>query len=466
MFKRILVPLDGSERAEQALPVAARIARGSGGSVILLQVIDVAAFPYAYVAHPPMIEGLIETNLNEAREYLTDVTTSSMFNGVPTDIHVPFGSVTSQILSVTDASQADSIVLTSRGYTSVTRWVLGSVAEYVVRHASLPVLLLREGNASHADLLPETERPVRALVPLDGSFFAKAALEPAAFLVSALAAPARGTLHLTRVVKPTKPATEGVQKNSVHKAERYLRVIADQVREELLTRSEALDLTISWSVVVNQDVAEGIISVAEHGERDEGDDVSGGCDVIAMTTHGRSGLQRWVMGSVTESVLNKTRLPLLVVRPSDERDKSRVTAETQEREFPLTRPGAVYPKHYIMAVIDEVKEAQDAVQALRHAGIPAEDIRLFESHEVLEYAEHTERTRSLRSRIADVFQTITSDEDAHVLSYVEEALRGHAILNVYAPTDEQVERVKNILVAHRARNIKYFGRWAITVLHH
>jgi nucleotide-binding universal stress UspA family protein len=52
MFKRILVPLDGSERAEQALPVAARIARGSGGSVILLQVIDVAAFSYAYVAHP------------------------------------------------------------------------------------------------------------------------------------------------------------------------------------------------------------------------------------------------------------------------------------------------------------------------------------------------------------------------------------------------------------------------------
>jgi hypothetical protein len=143
-----------------------------------------------------------------------------------------------------------------------------------------------------------------------------------------------------------------------------------------------------------------------------------------------------------------------------------VIAETQEREFPLTQPGAVYPKHYIMAVIDEVKEAEDTVQALRHAGIPAEDIRLFESHEVLEYAEDTERTRSLGSRIADVFQAITSDEDAHVLIYVQEALRGHAILNVYAPTDEQVERVRDILVAHGARTIKYFGRWAITVLHH
>jgi len=413
-----------------------------------------------------MIEGLIETSLNEARKYLIEVTTSSMFNGVPTEIHVPFGSVTSQILSVADASQADSIVLTSHGYTGVTRWVLGSVAEYVVRHGSVPVLLLREGNASRADLYPETDRPARALVPLDGSFLAKAALSPAAFLVSALAAPARGTLHITRVVKPAKTATEEAQKNRVHKAERYLRVIADQVREELLARSEALDLTISWSVVVNQDVAEGIISMAEHGERDEGDDISAGCDVIAMATNGRSGLQRWVMGSVTESVLTKTRRPLLIVRPTDERDKSRVTAEAQEREFPLTRPGAMYPKHYIMAVIDEVKEAQDAIQSLHKAGIPTEDIRLFESHEVLEYAEHTERTRSLRSRIADVFQAITSDEDAHVLIYVEEALRGHAILNVYAPTDEQVERVKGILVAHHARTIKYFGRWAIAVLHH
>ncbi len=52
MFKRILVPLDGSERAEQALPVAARMARGSGGSVILLQVVDVTASSYGYVAPP------------------------------------------------------------------------------------------------------------------------------------------------------------------------------------------------------------------------------------------------------------------------------------------------------------------------------------------------------------------------------------------------------------------------------
>lgn len=460
MFKRILVPLDGSERAEQAIPTAARIASGSGGSVILLQVIDVVLFSHTYVAHPSLIESLLETSMNEARKYLTEVTASSMFNGIPTEIYVPFGSAASQILSVADSSQADSVVLTSKGLTGVTRWVMGSVAEYVIRHASVPVLLLREGNALPADLYPETERSVHALVPLDGSFFAKAALEPTAFLISALAVPDRGTLHLTRVVKP------GKTDNDEARAERYLRLIADQVRGELLARSEVLDLTITCSVAVHQDAAEGIIGVAEHGEHAGGDDGSGGCDMIAMATNGRSGLRRWVMGSVTEGVLNNTRLPLLIVRPSEERDRSRLTPETQEREFPLTRPGAVYPKHFIIAVIDDVKEAEDAVQSLHNAGISPADIRLFESHEVLEYAEHTERTRSLGSRIADVLRAITSDEDAHVLIYVEEALRGHAILNIYAPGSEQVERVNDILAAHHARNIKYFGRWAVTILQH
>ncbi len=459
MFKRILVPLDGSERAEQALPFAARIAGGSGGSVILQQVVDTTAFSYGYLA-PTLIENLTETSLIESRKYLTEVTESKMFNGIPMEIHLSFGSVTSQILAAADPSQADCIVLTSKGYTGVTRWALGSVAEYVIRHASLPVLLIPAGSVSVVDPHSAHERPVRVLVPLDGSFLAKAALEPAAFMVSALAASAGGTLHLTRVVKPGKAPSEQGRNNSIRNAERYLQVIADQMREELFARSESLALKITWSVAVHQDAAEGIISVAENGEH------SGICDVIAMATNGRSGLKRWVMGSVTEGVLTKTRTPLLVVRPTDETDKSYATSEIQEREFPLTRPGAVYPKHYLMAVINDVKEAQDAVQALSNAGISAEDIRLFERHEIIEYAEHTERTRSLGSRIADVFQAITSDEDDHALFYVEEALRGYAILNVYAPAFEQAERVKDILVDHHARAIKYFGRWAITILHH
>ena len=74
-------------------------------------------------------------------------------------------------------------------------------------------------------------------------------------------------------------------------------------------------------------------------------------------------------------------------------------------------------------------------------------------------------TRSFFSRIADVFQAVASDDDANVLIYVEEARRGKHIINVLAEKAEQVEMIRNILVKHHARNIKYFGRWAVTVLH-
>lgn len=451
MFKRILVPLDGSERAEQALPVAARIARRSGGTIILVQVVDIMAFSYSHVTHPVMAESFIDISLNGAKQYLVGVGASSMFSDIPIEMHVPFGTASSQILSVAEASQADSIVLTSHGYTGLARWVLGSVAEYVVRHGSVPVLVLREDNALLADL-PESKRPVGAVVPLDGSFIAKEALEPAAALVSLLAAPEGGVLHLVRVEKPE------AEENTIRNAERYLRLISDEARETL---SETSNLTISWSVVVNEDAADGIVSVAEHGEHREGENISGSYDLIAMTTYGRTGLQRWIMGSVAQSIIGKSNLPLLVVRPSE------VAAEGEEqgREFPLTRPGAVYPEHYIMASFENMKEGRETVQALQNTGIAADDIRLFESQEVIEYAENTEKTRSLRSRIADVIQAITSDEDAHVLVYVQEALRGHPVINVYAPTDEQVEQVKNTLLAHNAHNVKYFGRWAITILH-
>ena len=69
-------------------------------------------------------------------------------------------------------------------------------------------------------------------------------------------------------------------------------------------------------VSVDDDIAQGIIHVAESGGDGEGDEVFGGCDAIAMTTQGYSGPQPWV-GSVTERVLETSHLPLLFVRPSE-----------------------------------------------------------------------------------------------------------------------------------------------------
>jgi nucleotide-binding universal stress UspA family protein len=74
-------------------------------------------------------------------------------------------------------------------------------------------------------------------------------------------------------------------------------------------------LTVSWSVGVGPDTARTIIRMAESGEDVEGAGVSGGCDVVALTTHGRTGIARWTMGSVTQRVLDSSTVPALVVRP-------------------------------------------------------------------------------------------------------------------------------------------------------
>jgi nucleotide-binding universal stress UspA family protein len=164
--------------------------------------------------------------------------------------------------------------------------------------------------------------PLRALITLDGSAEAKAALESAAQLVAALAAPGQGAVHLLRVVKPPqfdekKISPEhlaAMKSEALHKAKTYMDSVATHLREGSLG---SLHLALTWSVVLDDDIAGAIIQVAENGEDAEGAGIPGRCDLVAMATHGRTGFQHWVMGSVTERVLGATRLPLLIVRPAE-----------------------------------------------------------------------------------------------------------------------------------------------------
>jgi nucleotide-binding universal stress UspA family protein len=336
MFERILVPVDGSTRAERAIPVAARIARASGGSVILVRVVSA---PITLCPSPVQDSGggqaAIDTHLSEGEKYLLALTKSPDLDGVPTETMVLSGPVASTLLTVTRSSRADLVVLCSHGYTGMTHWVLGSVAEKVARHAPVPVLVLRECGPVPAGLHPDPTHPLRVLVALDGSARAKTALEPAASLVAALAAPGQGALHLVRVVKPT--ASDGEEKDldegtrsepTLNKAKRYLSATVEHLRVSLVAPAVAsLKLPVTWSVAVDADVASALIRVAENGEDAAGAGIFGGCDIIAMATHGRAGMHHWAMGSITERVLHATRLPLLIVRPPDMMDKSSVTWE-------------------------------------------------------------------------------------------------------------------------------------------
>ena len=147
---------------------------------------------------------------------------------------------------------------------------------------------------------------------------AEAALFPAAYLSAALSAPAQGTLHLTLVL-PFSGAEGDSQDESVAAknqqeitdAQAYLTTIEQRLREGDIAR---LSLHVTSSVAPGMDVADTLIKRAEADEQMQDTHETQGYDVLAMATHGREGSELWIMGSVTERVLNAAKLPLLIVR--------------------------------------------------------------------------------------------------------------------------------------------------------
>lgn len=320
MFKRIVVPLDGSARAETAIPVAVRLARASAGSILLARVATIPVMYESYGA-ASVIGEMVDNEVENAQDYLQGLKVSEGLAGMQVETSVLAGAPAQTLLSMATMFKADLIVMTSQGKTGVKRWLLGSVAQKIARHSPIPVLVLRESGAAPTGSRRDGS-PVRALVTLDGSVLAKVALEPAAQLVAALSSPNQGALHLLRVVKllafNEKKANAAylkqAQEQALHKARTYMQSIVEHLREGPLSK---LNLTITWSVIAGEDVAETIVEAAEIGEDAGTGTVPARCDMIAMATHGRTGMQHWVLGSTTERVLGATRLPLLVVRPDE-----------------------------------------------------------------------------------------------------------------------------------------------------
>src|SRR5436305_1777739 len=203
MFKRILVPLDGSGRAERALPIAARMARACGGSILLVRVVSTepASLP-SVPTKPNLIQTVGEADRMLAESYLEGWASSDLLRDLSVQIQVPVGLIPPSIIAVATENHADIIVMCSHGYTGVKHWwMLGPVAAKIARFTQIPVMILREGGPVPGER-QAGERPLRILVPLDGSDYARAALVPAAYLAAALAIPGQGALHLIHIVHP------------------------------------------------------------------------------------------------------------------------------------------------------------------------------------------------------------------------------------------------------------------------
>ena len=326
MLKRILVPLDGSLLAEGALEVAARIAHASDGTLLLLRVIGVPTTytPYIYgsdmAQSPQLAQDLIDMEQDNAEKYLAEIGKLDVLTGIEVETTIIPGSAGMSILDTAKEEKVDAIVMSSHGETGFKRFALGSVAQYVSRHSSVPVLVLQGDGSAPFSTSSDAIHPsqsITALVALDGSELAEASLEPAAYAVAALASPAQGRLVLSTVAnKQIENIKHGSKEFMRDEAKKYLIDIGERLQGSEIGK---LNLVIEWAIEESKDVANALIETAEHGKALESSHELKGCDLIAIATHGRGGLKRLMAGSVTEKMLGSTSLPMLIVRPRDEK---------------------------------------------------------------------------------------------------------------------------------------------------
>jgi len=300
MFHKIIVPLDGSRLAEQAIEPALALAKEVNGEIVLVQApISESVVYESQMAYSGVwVDPSPEDAYREAREYLADMQEKIKHPNVIVRRLVLEGDVAGSIVDVAAEEKADLIVMSTHGRSGLDRLLLGSVTERVLRHAPCPVLALRYAHPIE-----------RVLVTLDGSEFAEIALQPAITIAKVLGA----KLYLLRVddspayvsqfevdeMDRVEPGLgQQVQAGFEHEAEDYLRSVQVRLDKEI---REGLSVK---TAVLHGNAPTQICQLAEDNA----------IDLIVMATHGRRGFTRWVYGSVTEKVLRTANRNMLVVR--------------------------------------------------------------------------------------------------------------------------------------------------------
>jgi len=300
MASKVLVPLDGSELAEQALPCAVMLARGLPAELVLLRAVSLPPDVREFLDNAALKSGeRLEQLQAEAGEYLRQVARRLEQDGLRVHRVILDRPAAEAIVDYAGQVDIQQIVMATHGYTGISRWVHGSVAERVLQSASVPVLLVR-AQEKKPDAAAHVPLCQRILVPLDSSSVAEQVLPPVISIAQALAAGV--TLFQVPIVFATGSLIgewylplQGIFETAHQEAQTYLDGVADDLRAQGLEVSTALD---------TGGVADAIVNFAEANQ----------VDLIAMCTHGRTGLARWTLGSVADRVLRAGRVPLLLVR--------------------------------------------------------------------------------------------------------------------------------------------------------
>lgn len=311
MIRTILVPLDGSEFGEHALPVAASLARKAGAILHLVHV---------HQPSPPVTAvglefvDLFDLHLQQDEQaYLSDCG-RRVREAYPVPTHtalLPNNDVVHALRGYAEKESIDLVVMATHGRGTLGRWWLGAVADELARTMTRPVVMIRpEEGKTDLHLQPELKSIV---IPLDGTPLAEKVIEPAIALGSMFGA----TYSLVRAVSPVVRSSYLPEGTTIHgltesvleqistmqrKAEKEARDYLGGIAKKMSDRG----LSVTTHAPIEEEPSDAILAVARERR----------ADLIAMETHGRRGLSRFFMGSVADKVVRGGGVPVLLNRPA------------------------------------------------------------------------------------------------------------------------------------------------------
>jgi nucleotide-binding universal stress UspA family protein len=271
MLKKILVALDGSRNAEQALPWVKRHASREKAQVILVRAASLDDFGREYV----------HVELRLAHDYLAQIASKLQSAGISCSIVAKVGDPARIIVGAAVRERCDLILMTTRGGSKVKRWVIGGVTENVLRLSPIPVLAIRNRTSALG-----RGQVRRIVVPVDGSKLAESSIPWAARFLKAKI----NFIH----VYPEGPI--GLRTRHQRKFE-TLSARMGQICGELAKKGVKATFSVQ-----SGDAADRILAFA------------GPSDLVVTTTHGAGGFRRWIFGSVAEKLIHDSSIPVLVFK--------------------------------------------------------------------------------------------------------------------------------------------------------
>lgn len=295
MFKSILLPLDGSPFAEHSIPLAASVARRSGATIRLLQIMAPLGDRYFWA---PLPGSDIERDLHaeyrkQSLAYLHSV--GQKLNGLPyiCDVLNEHIDIPEAIATEVAKTGVDLVVMSSHGRGLLKRVWLGSIADQVYRSSAIPVLLAKP-QQEKVDW-GQTWDVKRVLVALDGTAEAEEILDP----VLSIAESFHAELLFVEVILAAPEQADGVNSSANHSSavdpHAYLEALAERFRVR--------GIAVKTSLLVSADVSAAILRSGTSA------------DLIAMRTHARGGVPRLFFGSVVDHVVQNSAVPILITRP-------------------------------------------------------------------------------------------------------------------------------------------------------